>query len=142
MLQHVTYKLPEDAKFTTGNKSAHDLRKGMLFEATIVTDDTHTVMEESKSTVGQAPPPVIPREVGMLLFTHSATIAQPLAPVGLNDASAPPVAEPAVLTASAEELPVSLPKTGTALPAAGLMGGLAMAFSLGLGALRRAFFRA
>jgi hypothetical protein len=143
---NVTYKLPEDVKFTTDGsykKSAHDLRKGMIFEATIVTDDTHTVMEETKATVGQTPPPVIPREVGMLLFLHSATIAQPVAPVGLDDASAAPVVEPAVLTASAEEpLPESLPTTGTALPAVGLLGGLAMTFSLGLGTLRRAFFKA
>lgn len=138
---NVSYKLPEDVKFATEGKTkktAHDLRKGMIFEATIVTDETHTVMEETKETVGQAPPPMIPREIGMLLFTHSATIAQPLAPVGLDDAAAEPV-----LTASAEEpLPATLPKTGTALPAIGLLGGFAMTFSLGLGSLRRAFFRA
>jgi hypothetical protein len=138
---NVSYKLPEDTQFTTqtgrSQTNVHDLRKGMIFEATIVTDDTHTVMEETKATVGHTPPPAIPRETGMLLFTHSATIRQPPAPLALE--------EPAttILTASAQEpLPASLPTTGTALPAAGLLGSFAVMLSLWLGPLRRAFFRA
>ena len=138
---NVSYKLPEDTKFTTktgkSQTNVHNLRKGMIFEATIVTDDTHSVVEETKSTVGQVPPPVIPRETGLLLFYHSATIQQPPAPLAFEEPAA------TVLTASAEEaLPASLPKTGSALPLAGLLGGFAMTFSLGLGTLRRAFFRA
>lgn len=134
---NVTYKLPEDTKYSAKGKTAHDLRKGMIFEATIVTDETHTVMEEAKSTVGQAPPPVIPREAGMLLFYHSATIQQPPAPVALEEPEA------TVLTASVQEpLPASLPTTGTNLPAAALLGGFALTLSLGLGTLRRASDRA
>ncbi len=136
---NVSYKLSEDTNFTTktgrSQTNVHDLRKGMIFEATIVTEDTHTVMEETKATVGQTPPPAIPREIGMLLFTHSATIQSAPAPIALDEPAA------TVLIASAEELPASLPTTGTTLSTAGLLGAFAMTLSLGLGNLRRVFFR-
>lgn len=113
-------QFPNHAKLTIGGqkKTVFDLRKRMNLEATIITDDTHTVMEQSKSVVGQAPfTPATPQQVGVLLILR-------------------PTPTPEVL-ASAEQPPATLPKTGTLLPLAGLLGALAVAISLGLGTFRR-----
>jgi hypothetical protein len=116
------YKIPSPAKITVGGqpKTVFDLRKGMNLEATIVTDDTQTVIERSKSAVGQAPTPATPQELGVLL------VFQPTPP-----------AEP-VMVASTEEPASTLPKTGTFLPLAGMLGALALATSFGLGIVRKA----
>ena len=112
------FDVPNDAKFTIDGKekTVFDLRKGMKIKATIVTDDEHTVVEQSKFAFGQAPPQT-PREVGVLLF---------LAPM-----------QPQVTLASAEQPGEMLPETGSSLPLMGLMGTLAIAMSLGLWAVRR-----
>jgi hypothetical protein len=115
------YTIPDHAKLMIGGqkKTVFDLRKGMNLEATIVTDDTQTVIERSKSMVGKAPaPPETPEEVGVLLFIHPA---------------APPL-----WTAGAERPEETLPKTATNLPLVGLLGGLAVALSLGLVTVRKA----
>ena len=114
------YTIPNHAKLTISGhkKTVFDLRKGMNLEATIITDDTHTVMEQSKSVLGQAPStPATPQQVGVLLIFR-------------------PTLTPEIL-ASAEQPPAMLPKTGTLLPLAGLLGALAVAMSLGLGTIRR-----
>jgi hypothetical protein len=125
------YTVPDHAKFAiTGRRkpvTVFDLRKGMILEATVVTDDTHTVVEQTKIVVGQAPPPAIPQEVGVLLFLHPSTR---------------PVPPPVMMASAGEPAPASLPETGTLLPLAGLLGALAAAMSLGLGAARRAFVKA
>jgi hypothetical protein len=114
------YTIPNHAKFTIGGqkKTVFDLRKGMNLEATIITDDAHTVMEQSKSVVGQTSSiPATPQQAGVLLILR-------------------PTPAPEIL-ASAEQPPATLPKTGTLLPLAGLLGALAVAMSLGLGTVRR-----
>jgi hypothetical protein len=115
------YKIPNHARITVGGqpKTVFDLRKGMNLEATIVTDDTHTVIERSKSVVGEAPPPATPQEFGVLLFFQPTPMPAP------------------VLVASADQPASTLPKTGTFLPLAGLLGALALTMSLGLGAVRQ-----
>lgn len=122
------YRIPEHAKFTINGekKTAFDLRKGMSFEATIITDDTENVIERSKSVVGQAPPSAVPVEVGVLL------VAQPSAAPGLSadvDQSAP---------YGGEQIASTLPKTGTHLPLVGLLGALTVVTSLGLTVFRKA----
>jgi LPXTG-motif cell wall-anchored protein len=109
------YKVPRHATFTVNgkNKTVFDLKKGMTFKATAVSDSEEVVTARVKSVVGQAPPPAMPGEVGVLLFLQTA----------------PP---PATL-ASAE----MLPQTGSLLPLMGLLGGGAVALSFGLGAVRR-----
>src|SRR6266704_3541396 len=74
-----TYRIPNHAKFTIDGekKTAFDLRKGMSFEATIITDDTETVIERSKSVVGQTPPPASPVEA--LLFEPPSAAPGPSA---------------------------------------------------------------
>ena len=121
------YTIPNHAKLTIGGepKTVYDLRKGMDLEATTVTDDTETVIERSKSVVGQAPtPPATPREVGVLLI--------------LQPASASASAATPVMVASAGQPASTLPKTGTSLPLVGLLGILALAMSFGIGAVRKA----
>lgn len=116
------YTIPNHAKLTIGGqpKTVFDLRKGMKLEATIVTDDTHTVIERSKSVVGQAPtPPATPRELGVLLIFQPTPVPAP------------------VMVASAEQPASTLPKTGTFLPLAGLLGASVLTMSLGLGAVRQ-----
>jgi LPXTG-motif cell wall-anchored protein len=112
------YNVPNHAKFVIEGrqKTVFDLRKGMKIKATIVTDDEHTVVEQSKFAFGQAPSRT-PREVGVLLF---------LAPT-----------QSQVTLASAEQPAEMLPETGSPLPLVGLMGALAIAMSLGLWAVRR-----
>jgi LPXTG-motif cell wall-anchored protein len=112
------YNVPNHAKFVIEGreKTVFDLRKGMKIKATIVTDDEHTVVEQSKFAFGQAPSQT-PREVGVLLF---------LAPT-----------QPQVTLASAEQPAEMLPATGSSLPLMGLLGTLAIAMSLGLWAVRR-----
>jgi hypothetical protein len=117
------YKIPSHAKITVGGrpKTVFDLRKGMKLEATIVTDDSHTVIERQKTVVAQMPAaPATLKEAGVLLIYQPA-----LAPA------------PALL-ASNEQPALTLPKTGSTLPFVGLLGALALATSLGMGAVRRA----
>jgi sortase A len=117
--QNQLFNIPSHAKFTIDGqeKTAFDLRKGMKIKATVVSDEEHTIVESNKVASGQAPRIVAtPREIGILLFS----VPQP--PVMLADAGKP-----------AE----TLPETGSSLPFIGLLGTLAVAASVGLGAVRR-----
>jgi hypothetical protein len=120
---HQIYTVPNHAKFIVNGqpKTVFDLRKGMKIKATIVTDDTHTVIEQSKAVTGEAPiPQALPREVGVLLFLAAA---QPEAPVA----------------AEQTEIASTLPKAASLLPLAGLLGVLAVVLSLGLAMVRQTF---
>jgi hypothetical protein len=67
----MTYAVPSHAKFTVDGqeRTVFDLRKGMKFQATIVTDEPESVVEYAKVTTGKAPPsPETPQQVGTLLF--------------------------------------------------------------------------
>jgi hypothetical protein len=126
------YRIPDHAKVTINGekKTAFDLRKGMTLEATIITDDTETVIERSKAVVGQAPPPpATPREAGLLLFAQppSAPAASPS-----REQGDPPVGE---------ALAEALPETGSFVPLTGLSGALGVVVALGLGAVRKAVSR-
>jgi len=59
--------IPNHATVTVNGetKTAFDLRKGMTLEATIIADDTQTVVERSKAVVGQAPSPLAMPGVGL-----------------------------------------------------------------------------
>ncbi len=114
------YTVPDHAKFTINGekKTVFDLRKGMKVQATVVTDETETVLESAKRVVGTAPVPETPQQVGTLLIIR------------------PRVSEP-VTTASAEPAPQELPKTASPLPLIGLLGTLAVAAAFGLKAIRK-----
>ena len=67
-------------------------KKGMKIKATIVTDEEHTIVEQTKVAFGQAPQITMPREVGVLLFLTSS--------------------QPQVTLASAEQPADSAPRNG------------------------------
>jgi hypothetical protein len=121
------YQVPNHAKVVVNGKqvASSALRKGMLFEATIVTDSPEIVHERTKLAVGEEPAPATPQLVGFLV------VQQPQLP-------AAPTAAP-VEVASAEELAPTLPKTATLQPLAGVLGVLGVAAAVGLGVVRKRF---
>jgi len=123
------YLVPSHAKFTVNGqpKTVFDLRKGMTFEATIITDEPQTLVASSKTTFGREPAPVLPPVFGVLLV-------QPVQQQAT--ASVPTESEQSVTVASAE-LPEMLPKTASALPLVAVFGTLALAVSMVLATLRK-----
>jgi hypothetical protein len=118
------YSVPSHAKFIVNGKpkTVFDLKKGMSFEATIVTDSTENVLAQTKSVTGTAPAPATVPVLGVLLFQRPAP-------------SAEPVAEP--VTVATEEPPAdTLPKTCSPLPLFELLGGLVLAGGIGLRTIR------
>jgi LPXTG-motif cell wall-anchored protein len=117
------FSVPSNAKFIVNGKekTVFDLKKGMTFEATIVTDSQETVMSQNKSATGIAPAPRTVPVLGVLLFQRPAP-----------EVTAAPVEE-----ANAEAPAGSLPETGSEMPLMGLLGGLALAGSFGLRAARQ-----
>lgn len=70
---NVIYNVPDHATFNIHNqpRPMSYLRKGMDIEATIITDDTETVMQRDKSSVGQTAAPETPPLEGVLLIQPS-----------------------------------------------------------------------
>ena len=93
----------------------------MKLEATIVTDERQTVVELSKSNVGQAavPTPETPALLGALLIQHTE-----------------PETDEVASNLTTEEVD-RLPNTASSLPLVGLLGLLGIGSALGLGAVRR-----
>jgi LPXTG-motif cell wall-anchored protein len=123
------YSVPSHAKFIVNGeeKTVFDLRKGMSFQATIVTDEPQTVLASSKTTFGRAPAPATPPLYGVLLIQPvQATAATP----SVSEAQPP-------ITVASVELPSELPKTGSALPWLAVLGALATAMGMTLATLRR-----
>jgi sortase A len=112
------FNVPDHAKFNIDGqeKTVFDLRKGMKIKATIVTDDEHTVVEQSKVAFGEAPRINVPSQVGVLLFMPQ---------------------HPHPTLASAEPAADELPATGSSLSMLGLIGALAIATGVGLRAVRQ-----
>lgn len=117
------YKVPSHATFNVEGqpKTVFDLRKGMNFKATIATDETHTVMEQSKAVVGQTPRLAMPQISGVLLFFQPAP-----APEYVASAEDPVAAE-------------TLPETGSHLPLLGGLGALSIGLALAYKPVRQAF---
>jgi LPXTG-motif cell wall-anchored protein len=115
------YRIPSHAKFIVDGKErdSHQLRKGMNIEVTAVTDDTHTVVSQNKTTLGQAPAPPLPRLVGMLVFPRVTELLPEPAPVG-------------TVTTEHAWATATLPQTGSSLPWLGVLGLIAVALYLGL----------
>ncbi|HEX3986931.1 MAG TPA: hypothetical protein VHX13_10010 [Acidobacteriaceae bacterium] len=120
------FRVPGHAKFYVNGepRTVHDLRRGMTFEATVVTDDMHTVVSQNKTTVGQAPPPPLPRLVGVLLFPRLPELTPDPTPVG-------------TVTAEHAWARATLPQTASPLPMIGLFGLISLSLYLGLRLTRR-----
>jgi hypothetical protein len=122
------YAVPDHAKFNVNGmqKSVFELKKGMTFEATIVTDSAETVVSQDKSVAGVSPAPALLPEHGVLLIEWpTSSVDSPSAQVNL---------------ASAEKPASVLPRTGSVFPLLGLLGSLAFVGSLGTRAVRRKFY--
>jgi hypothetical protein len=111
------FKIPKGQKFTVNGQQtdAWGLRKGMNVSATKVVEVPMTEVEHQRQVSGTMPPPP----------------------------PAPPADQP-ILIAAAEPMPApaaaapaELPKTGSLLPLIGLLGGLSLLSSIGLGVLRQ-----
>jgi hypothetical protein len=120
------YKVPSHAKFTIEGKSmsVFDLKKGMTFEATIVNDDEHTVVEQTKTNLAYTPPPT-PLFTDVLLFHEARMPEFPIASVTAFHVDPP------------TEIASTLPETASPLPLVGLLGILGIASSAGLGFARK-----
>jgi LPXTG-motif cell wall-anchored protein len=126
------YSVPKHARFIVNGepKTVFELRKGMSFKATIITDQPQTVLAEDKVTVGRAPEPATPPMVGVLLV-------QPLQARATESATQRASVPEPITIAESEQPATVLPKTGSPLPLAGLLGALSVATSLGLVAMRK-----
>src|SRR5262249_8029726 len=121
------YKVPKDQKFMIDGqeKTVFDLRKGMNISATVVTQVPETVVAQQRKVTGSAPPPPeTPAMAGALLIEDAPAPPKQMA-------AATPAPAPAAAPA-AEPTPKKLPKTGTPLPLAGLLGLLCSGLSFGM----------
>jgi hypothetical protein len=118
-----SYMIPGDFKMLVNDQemTVHDLKPGMVLNATIVSRETKTVTSQE------------------LKKAYAAAPAPPPAPKAAAPAPPPPAAEAAPAPAAAEAAPAKkkLPKTASPVPLAGLAGGLSLLAGLGL-RLRRA----
>jgi hypothetical protein len=99
------FNVPKDAKFIVGGKEK--------------SDESETIVANSKSVVGETPAPAPPRLLGVLLFQRPATVALAPAPTPTT-------------SVTAEHAWFRLPQTASPLPLIGLLGLLALAISMGL----------
>jgi len=126
-------KVPDGTKFTIDGeqKTVFDLKKGMKFTATIVTEAPETVVSSTRSTTGNAPPPPKPVIAAVPAKVEPTVLIEEPAPAPAKTemAAAPaPAAEPA---------PAKLPKTGTPVPFMGMMGLTMTLAGLGMRLLRK-----
>jgi len=113
------YKVSDDYKFNVHGQpaSVHDLRKGMVIAAEKIVEEPRTEVAANTTVTGHAPPP------------PKAAVAE--APAPARHEAAPAAAAPAAPAEVAEsKLPAKLPKTGSELPLAGILGVLFMGASL------------
>jgi hypothetical protein len=122
--QNHHFRVPAHATFTVNgeHKTVFDLRKGMTFEATIVTDSPETVVEVNKTHEAYTPAPATPRMLGTMLLDQSM-----------------PDADELTASVSAEHvgIPHALPTTASAVPLVGGLGLAGLGSSFGLWLRRR-----
>lgn len=123
---NVRYEVPAHATFNVDGKAktVFELRKGMAFDATIVTEEPHSVVQMSKVSVGKAPAPALelPTFQGVMLFQSTVQV---------------PVEKELSYNVAAYHVD-TLPETASQLPAVGLLGFLSIASTAGLAAVRKA----
>ena len=143
-------KVPDGTKFTIEGeqKTVFDLRKGMKFTATIVTQVPETLVTSTRSTTGSAPPPPKPVMASVPAKLEGPMLieeAPPKKPVQVAQATPPPAAPPAASSAASsasspgapEPAPKRLPKTGSPLPMMGLLGLTLSLGGLGIRLMRK-----
>jgi LPXTG-motif cell wall-anchored protein len=101
----------------------------MKVSATSVTEVPETVVRKRVKLTGEMPPPP---DVALLVILADVPPEETAATAPAETAPA----ETAAAAAPAESAPAKLPKTGSSLPLAGLLGGLCCSLALGLKAKR------
>jgi len=127
------FNIPDGTKFTVDGQptDAFSLKPGMQVSATSITEVPETVVRQRVRTVGEMPPAP---DLALLIIVvpYASTLETPDAPAETPaDAEATPPAETATAT-PAESAPEQLPKTGSLLPLAGLLGLFFCCLALGL----------
>jgi LPXTG-motif cell wall-anchored protein len=114
------FRIPRGQKFMINGREtdARDLRRGMTVTATRVVEEPMTVVTQQRDISGTMPPPPPPANVPILIVVSR------------------PVPAPAA-EAAAEPEPAKLPKTGSNVPAIGLLGLLFLGTSFGLTMVRK-----
>ncbi|HUM02284.1 MAG TPA: hypothetical protein VL084_08360 [Thermoanaerobaculia bacterium] len=118
-----SYMIPGDFKMLVNDQemTVHDLKPGMVLNATIVSRETKMVTEqELKGAYAAAPP--------------APKAAAPPPPPAPKAAAPPPPPPPAPAPAPEKK---KLPKTASPVPLAGLAGALSLLAGLGVRSLRR-----
>jgi LPXTG-motif cell wall-anchored protein len=121
------YKVPPNQVFDIAGdkKDVFHLRKGMLVLATVITETPQVNVSQTKNVSGELPPPPptlppAPEMQNVLLVEEEVT-----------ELPAPPP------TPAPAETAQTLPQTGSQLPLIGLLGLIALGFSLGMKVIRR-----
>ena len=123
-------KVPDGTKFTIDGeqKTVFDLRKGMKFTATVVSDSAETVVSSTRSTTGTAPPPPkpvvasVPAKLEGPMLIEEAPAPKPVQVAKSTPAPPVQVAKSTPPASAPEPAPMKLPKTGSPLPMMGLLG--------------------
>jgi LPXTG-motif cell wall-anchored protein len=132
-LPHFTFKIDGNDKADVSN-----LRKGMNVSAEKVVEEPSVIVANNTEITGSAPPPVVAQ-----VKAPTASAAPTDSPAQLTATRAPartpaePAAAPAPQETAAAGAPARLPKTGSTLPLAGLLGLLFMGAGFGLRLARR-----
>jgi len=126
------YKVQDSYRFIVSGRKAsvHDLRKGMVISAEKIVEEPMTEIASNTVVYGQAPPapkPVVARTPAPV--THEAAPAPAPTPA--------PARAPAPTEVAEAKLPPALPKTGSPVPLAGLLGLLFTTASFCLRKLRQ-----
>jgi LPXTG-motif cell wall-anchored protein len=133
---HFTFKIDGNDKADVSN-----LRKGMNVSAEKIIEEPSVIVANNTEITGTAPPPVAAQVRAPASSPAPTASASPTAaPSQLTATRAPAAAAPAEAAAPASEAggPAKLPKTGSMLPLAGLLGLLFMGAGFGLRLARRA----
>lgn len=124
---HFTFKIDGNDKADVSN-----LRKGMNVSAEKIVEEPSVIVANNTEITGTAPPPVVAQ-----VKAPTASPSETNAPAQLAATRAPAAAE---APASAQETAAAaprLPKTGSTLPLAGLLGLLLLVAGFGLRLARR-----
>lgn len=117
------FRIPRGTKFNINGRDTdvRDLRRGMTITATRVVEEPITVVTHQRQVTGTMPPPppAPPSNTPILIVVSRPTPA------------------PAAAAAEAEPAAAKLPKTGSIVPAIGLLGILFLGASFGLTMVRK-----
>ena len=134
------YNVKEDVKFTVNGQPAtvFDLKPGMTVSAEKIVEEPKLEITTASRVVGQSPG-AAPTMAAPAAATSTAGSKPPASAASGSKPAASPSAAPATAPANppATAAPAKLPKTGSPIPLAGLLGLLLVGGSLAMRRLRR-----